>query len=90
MMWSSVRVKYMDAQSGMSPKLLAAFVVFMAGSELFQSYTESSRWLASIVGLGLWSVVMYTVPPRPKLWKLLLATASLALIVLALHLLHVG
>jgi hypothetical protein len=73
-----------------SPKLLAAFLAFVVGRELFHLSATSSEWIANLVGLALWSLVMYVVPPRTKLWRVLLATASLVLIVIALRLLHVG
>lgn len=90
-MQSSLRVAHPRAQRGLSPKLLAAFVAFVAGRELFQLYaTKCAGWVASLVGLALWCLVMYLAPPKPKLWKLLLATGSLAVLVAVLHLLHVG
>jgi hypothetical protein len=89
-MQSSLRVAHSKAQRGLSPKLLAAFVAFVAGRELFQLYAKYAGWVASLVGLALWCIVMYLAPPRPKLWKLLLATGSLAVLVAVLHLLHVG
>jgi hypothetical protein len=89
-MQSSLRVAHPKVQRGLSPKLLAAFVAFVAGREIFELYTKVGGWLASLVGLGIWSAVMYLTPPRPKLWALLLATASLALIVIVLHLFHLG
>lgn len=89
-MQSSLRVAHPKVQRGLSPKLLAAFVAFVAGRELFQLYAKCSGWVASLVGLALWCIVMYLAPPRPKLWKLLLATGSLAVLVAVLHLLHVG
>jgi hypothetical protein len=76
--------------SGFSPKLLTAFVVFIVGRELFLLYADGSKLRANLVGLALWSFAMYIDPPRRKLWRLLPGTVSLALIVVALHLLHVG
>ena len=89
-MESLVRVKHLRAKSGLSPKLVAAFLAFVAGREIFDLYTKVGVWLADLVGLGLWSAFMYLVPPRPKLLALLLATASLLLIVIVLHLFHFG
>ena len=86
----SVSGKRMEFQGGLSLKLLESFVAFVAGRELFQSYTESSGWVASLIGLLLWMIVMYIIPPRPKPWKLLLGTASLAILVVLLRLLHFG
>ena len=80
----------MESQGGLSLKLLGSFVAFVAGRELFQLYAESSGWIASLVGLALWTIVMYLVPPRPKPWKLLLGTASLAILVALLRVLHFG
>lgn len=87
---SSIRGKRRDSRSGLSPKLLVSFVAFVAGRELFQLYTGSSGWIASLVGLALWTIIMYIVPPRPRPWKLLLGTASLAILVFLLRLLHFG
>jgi hypothetical protein len=90
MIQSSVRDKHVRVQRGFSLKLLAAFVLFVAGRELFRLYMSSSELLANLVGLGLWTIVVYVAPPRPTLWKLLLAAASLALLAMVLHLSHVG
>jgi hypothetical protein len=87
---SPVRDERKESQGGLSLKLLASFVAFVAGRELFQFYTESSGWIASLVGLALWMIVMCIVPPRPRPWKLLLGTALLATLVVLLHLLHFG
>ena len=80
----------MDSQGGLSLKLFESVVVFFAGAALFQFLTESSKWVASLVGLALWTLLMYAVPPRPKLWKLILGAALLAILVVSLHLLHFG
>ncbi len=82
--------KQTRVQNGFSSKELTGLVVFLVGSELFQLFTESRGWIANLVGLALWSVVTYLTPPRPKLWKLLIATACLTLLVFGLHLLHIG
>jgi len=97
-MWSSIRTKptrdqsdlSLKEQSDLTLKSLEAFVAFIVGAQLFQFYTGSREWIAILVGLGLWSVVAYIVPPRPKLWKVLLTTALIALIEVVLHLLHVS
>lgn len=82
--------KHMGREGGFSLKLLTAFVAFVAGRELFLLYANGSKLRANLVGLALWSLAMYIEPPRPKLWRLLVGTVTLALIVVALHLLHVG
>lgn len=84
----SVRRKLMESQGGVSAKLLTSFVIFVAGREVFQLYTNSSGWVASLIGLALWAIVMYAVPPRPKPWKLFLGTASLAILIVLLRLLR--
>jgi hypothetical protein len=85
-----MRESHSGTHNGASLKLLTAFVVFVAGRELFQLYTKCSGWIASLVGVALWCLFTYLMPPRPKLWKLLLVAASIALAVTVLHLLHVG
>lgn len=71
-------------------KGLTGFVAFIAGMELLRLFTYCSEWVSMLVGIGLWSVVTYLEPPRPRLWKVLLATASLVVLVLVIHLLHFG
>ena len=87
---SPVQGKQTESQGAVSLKLLESFVAFVAGREFFQFYTGSSGWIASLVGLALWMIVMCIVPPRPRPWKVLLGTAWIAILVGLLHLLHFG
>lgn len=83
-------IEQMRPQNGSSSRGLVGFLILVASREFFYLCTGSSGWIATNVGVGAWAIYMYTTQPRPKLWKLLLATGSIASIVFVLHLLHVG